>query len=48
LSAAEIAICAQLGLEHSEFRSRKAGRTDFLRLGQTDDGREANFGNVKD
>ncbi len=48
LSAAEISICAQLGLKHSEFRIRKLGRADFLKLGQSDDGREPNFGIVKD
>ncbi|MGA6971080.1 MAG: phage protease [Candidatus Binatus sp.] len=32
LSAAETAICAQLGLKHSEFIQRKRGRADFLSL----------------
>ncbi|MGA9723444.1 MAG: phage protease [Candidatus Binatus sp.] len=32
LNAAELAICAQLGLKHSEFVRRKRGRADFLSL----------------
>ena len=32
LNAAETAICAQLGLKHSEFIQRKRGRADFLSL----------------
>ncbi len=32
LNAAELAICAQLGLKHSEFMRRKRGRADFLSL----------------
>jgi phage I-like protein len=36
LSAAEISICAQLGLKHSEFIGRKRGRADFLSLEQAD------------
>jgi phage I-like protein len=36
LNAAEIAICAQLGLKHSEFVRRKRGRTDFLSLERAD------------
>ena len=32
LNSAELAICAQLGLKHSEFIRRKRGRTDFLSL----------------
>src|SRR5277367_2804513 len=32
LSPAETAICAQLGLKHSEFIQRKRGRADFLSL----------------
>ncbi|MGH7924092.1 MAG: phage protease [Candidatus Binatus sp.] len=32
LNAAELAICAQLGLKHSEFIRRKRGRADFLSL----------------
>ena len=36
LNAAELAICAQLGLEHSEFIRRKRGRPDFLSLERTD------------
>jgi len=35
LSAAEIAICAQLGLKHSDFLIRKSGRADFLSLERT-------------
>ena len=36
LNAAELAICAQLGLKHSEFVSRKRGRADFLSLERAD------------
>jgi phage I-like protein len=36
LTAAEIAICAQLGLKHSEFVGRKSGRSDFLSLNRGD------------
>ena len=36
LSAAELAICAQLGLKHSEFVHRKRGRADFLSLERAD------------
>jgi phage I-like protein len=36
LNAAEIAICAQLGLKHSEFIGRKRGRADFLSLERAD------------
>jgi phage I-like protein len=36
LNAAEIAICAQLGLKHSEFIRRKRGRADFLSLERAD------------
>jgi len=32
LNPAELAICAQLGLKHSEFIRRKRGRADFLSL----------------
>ncbi|HEY6417597.1 MAG TPA: phage protease [Candidatus Binataceae bacterium] len=32
LSSSEVAICAQLGLRHSEFLKRKIGRRDFLSL----------------
>ena len=32
LNTAELAICAQLGLKHSEFIQRKRGRADFLSL----------------
>ncbi len=32
LNPAELAICAQLGLKHSEFVRRKLGRADFLSL----------------
>jgi phage I-like protein len=36
LNATELAICAQLGLKHSEFVGRKRGRTDFLSLERAD------------
>ena len=36
LNAAELAICAQLGLKHSEFIRRKRGRLDFLSLERAD------------
>jgi phage I-like protein len=36
LDAAELAICAQLGLKHSEFVRRKRGRADFLSLERAD------------
>jgi len=36
LNAAELAICAQLGLKHSEFIRRKRGRPDFLSLEHAD------------
>ncbi len=36
LNAAELAICAQLGLNHSEFIRRKRGRADFLSLERAD------------
>jgi phage I-like protein len=36
LNAAELAICAQLGLKHSEFVKRKRGRADFLSLERAD------------
>lgn len=36
LNAAELAICAQLGLKHSEFVRRKRGRADFLSLERSD------------
>jgi phage I-like protein len=36
LNAAELAICAQLGLKHSEFIGRKRGRADFLSLERAD------------
>jgi phage I-like protein len=32
LNQAELVICAQLGLKHSEFLKRKRGRADFLSL----------------
>ncbi|MGH7814659.1 MAG: phage protease [Candidatus Binataceae bacterium] len=38
LSAAEIAICAQLGLKHTEYLRRKAGRADFLSLERAGEG----------
>jgi phage I-like protein len=43
LSAAEIGICAQLGLKHSDFRKRKSGGIDFLSLGHESD----NSGDVR-
>ncbi|MGD0672796.1 MAG: phage protease [Candidatus Binatus sp.] len=36
LNAAELAICSQLGLKHSEFIRRKRGRADFLSLERAD------------
>jgi phage I-like protein len=36
LNAAELAICSQLGLKHSEFIRRKRGRLDFLSLERAD------------
>ncbi len=36
LNPAELAICAQLGLKHSEFIGRKRGRADFLSLERAD------------
>lgn len=36
LNAAELAICAQLGLKQSEFIRRKRGRADFLSLERAD------------
>src|ERR1700722_16596839 len=36
LNAAELEICAQLGLKHSEFVRRKRGRADFLSLERAD------------
>ncbi len=36
LDAAELAICSQLGLKHSEFIRRKRGRADFLSLERAD------------
>ena len=36
LNPAELAICAQLGLKHSEFIHRKRGRADFLSLERAD------------
>ncbi|MDO8433518.1 MAG: phage protease [Candidatus Binatus sp.] len=36
LGAAEIAICAQLGLKHSDYLMRKSGRADFLSLERGD------------
>jgi phage I-like protein len=49
MSAAEVSICAQLGLKHAEFIRRKRGRADFLSLepGQVEtggaDSRQSNF-----
>ncbi len=37
LLAAELAICAQLGVDAEEFSKRKAGRADFLRLNRADE-----------
>ena len=37
LNSAELVICAQLGLKHSEFLKRKRGRADFLSIERTDD-----------
>ena len=36
LNAAELAICSQLGLKHTEFIRRKRGRADFLSLERAD------------
>ena len=36
LNPAELAICSQLGLKHSEFVRRKRGRADFLSLERAD------------
>ena len=36
LNAAELVICAQLGLKHSEFLKRKRGRADFLSIERAD------------
>ena len=36
LNPAELAICSQLGLKHSEFIQRKRGRADFLSLERAD------------
>jgi phage I-like protein len=36
LNAAELSICSQLGLKHSEFMHRKRGRADFLSLERAD------------
>jgi phage I-like protein len=37
LNGAELVICAQLGLKHSEFLKRKRGRADFLSIERADD-----------
>jgi phage I-like protein len=37
LNSAELVICAQLGLKHSEFLKRKRGRADFLSIERADD-----------
>jgi phage I-like protein len=43
LNAAEVAICAQLGLKRSDFLIRKSGRADFLSLERGDaEGQNAN------
>lgn len=36
LNPAELVICAQLGLKHSEFLKRKRGRADFLSIERAD------------
>ncbi len=36
LNAAELVICSQLGLKHSEFQKRKRGRADFLSIERAD------------
>ncbi|HUO06432.1 MAG TPA: phage protease [Candidatus Binataceae bacterium] len=36
LNQAELGICAQLGLKHSEYARRKSGRADFLSIEQDD------------
>ena len=54
LNPAELAICAQLGLKHSEFVRRKRGRADFLSLERADADlrnaavRNADLGNHQD
>jgi len=54
LSVAELAICSQLGLKHSEFIRRKRGRPDFLSLDRTGadllnaEVRDADFRNNQD
>jgi len=54
LGPAELAICAQLGLKHSEFIRRKRGRADFLSLERADAdlrsaaARSADLGNNQD
>jgi len=49
LNAAELVICAQLGLKHSEFLKRKRGRADFLSLERAADAdlKTAEFRNNK-
>src|SRR6266849_6177599 len=49
LHAAELVICAQLGLKHSEFLKRKRGRADFLSLERAADAdlKTAEFRNNK-
>jgi len=54
LDPAELAICGQLGLKHSEFIRRKRGRADFLSLERADAdlrsaaARSADLGNNQD
>lgn len=48
LNAAELVICSQLGLKHSEFLKRKQGRADFLSIERADaDPRSAEIRNNK-
>jgi phage I-like protein len=49
LNQAELVICAQLGLKHSEFLKRKRGRADFLSLERAADAdlNSAQFRNSK-
>jgi phage I-like protein len=48
LNAAELVICSQLGLKHSEFLKRKRGRADFLSIERADaDLRSAEIRNNK-
>jgi phage I-like protein len=49
LNQAELVICSQLGLQHSEFLKRKRGRADFLSLERAADAdlKTAEFRNNK-